>query len=206
MLFWIIYVLAWIPVRILFPLKVVGKKNLPKSGGVVLCCNHFSNFDVILLQAGISRRMYYLVKKELMKNKFFAWFLRKMGAFSVDRGAGDLAATKFALGKLKQGKPMCLFPEGTRNKESEELQALKSGSVLFSAKTNSPLVPMMILKRPRVFSRNVLVIGEPVEFGFAVANKPSKEELEQATQTLAEKMTALQKENLPRFYKQKANN
>lgn len=200
----LVFVILWLPIRLLYPLKVVGKKNIPKKGGVVLACNHFSNIDVVLLQMRLGRRLYYLAKKELMKNKLVGWFLKRLGAYPVDRGTGDLAATKFALGTLKAGKALCLFPEGTRNKtETDDLQALKSGSVLFSAKTGTPLVPMMFLKRPRVWRRNVLIIGEPLQFNFATSNKPTKEELEQATAILAETMTKLQKDNLPKYYKTK---
>ena len=64
------------------PTKVVNKKFIPKKGGVVLACNHFSNLDVILLQLNIGRGLKYLAKKELMKNKFVGWFLKKLGALT----------------------------------------------------------------------------------------------------------------------------
>ena len=204
MLFWILWVLCWLPLHIFFPLKKVGKKNVPKKGGVVLACNHYSNWDVELLQISFGRRFSYLAKKELMKGKFVNWFLKKLGAFPVDRDAGgDIAATKFALGTLKKGGALCLFPEGTRNKTtSDELQALKSGSIVFSAKTGTPLVPMMFLKRPKMFHRNVLVIGEPLDFKFENPTRPSKEEIAVATEKLSEAMKELQQNGLEKYFSQ----
>ena len=197
-----LFVLFWLPFKILFRLKVVGKKNIPKKGSVILACNHFSNFDVILLQLNVGRRLFYLAKKELMSNKFVGWFLKKLGAFPVDRKEADLAATKFVLKTLNNGNALCLFPEGTRNKSnSGDLQALKSGVVLFSSKTNSPIVPMMFLKKVSIWHKNILVIGEPINFNFENNLKPTKEELESATRYLSETMVSLQHDGTLKYYK-----
>ena len=199
MIFWISWLLAWLPLKIMFPTRIIGKKNFPNKGSAVVVCNHYSNWDVEVVQISFARRMFYLMKKEMMKNRFVGWLLKKYGGYPIDRNApgGDLAATKFAIGTLKQGKIMCLFPEGTRNKtDSDELQALKSGSVLFAAKTNSPLVPMMLAKRPKPFHRNALIVGEPIKLEFETPGKPTKEELEAATQKLSETMKKLQEDYL----------
>ena len=197
MLLWLLYVIFWLPGKILLPTKVVNKKLIPKKGGVVLACNHFSNLDVILLQLNIGRGLKYLAKKELMKNKFVGWFLKKLGAFPVDRENGDIAATKFALKTLKDGKALCMFPEGTRNKsDSNELQDLKSGAVLFASKTSSPLVPMMFVSKPRLFHKSYLIVGEPVVFNFIDPNRPSKSELNEAVAKLSQIMKNLQNSHL----------
>ena len=200
MIFWICWVLCYLPLKIMFPTKIVGKKNYPKKGqSAVIACNHYSNWDAEIVQISFPRRMYYLFKKEMMKHKFVGWLLKKWGGYPVDRQAvgGDMAATKFVLGKLKQGKIVCLFPEGTRNKtQSDELQQLKNGAVVFACKTESPLIPMMLAKRPRVFHRNTLIIGEPISFDFENPKKPSKEEFSAATDKLSIAMKKLQEDYL----------
>jgi len=196
MIFWICWVLLWLPLKIMFPTKIVGKKNFPKKGqSAVLTCNHYSNWDAEIVQISFARRMYYLFKSELLKNRFMGWLLKKWGGYPVDRQAagGDMAATKFVLGRLKENKIVCLFPEGTRNKtENDELQALKSGAIVFATKTESPLIPMMLAKRPRAFHRNTLIIGEPIAFDFENPKKPSKEEIAAATEKLSIAMQKLQ--------------
>ena len=200
MIFWICWVLLWLPLKIMFPMKIVGKKNYPKKGqSAVITCNHYSNWDAEIVQISFARRMFYLVKKEMMEHKTIGWLLRKWGGYPVDRNAvgGDMAATKFVLTKLKQGKIVCLFPEGTRNKtESDELQQLKSGAVVFASKTESLLIPMMFAKRPRVFHRNTLIIGEPIDFGFENPKRPTKEEISAATEKLSAAMKKLQEDYL----------
>ena len=85
MLFWFLFCLAWLPLRICFPTRVFGKKNLPKKQGFVLTCNHYSNMDPMILDACLNKKIRFLAKKELFKNKFSSWFMKKIGAFPVDR-------------------------------------------------------------------------------------------------------------------------
>lgn len=194
MLLWILFVLLWLPIKILFPLKIVGKKNLVKKGGVVYVCNHFSNLDVVLIQLSLGRRMKFMAKKELFSNKCKARFFRSIGAFPIDRQAkADIGATKCALNVLKSGKPLFMFPEGTRNKtNTDELQEIKGGAIVFASKTGVPLVPMMLSRKPKAFRRTTLVVGEPMDFGFEDKTRPSKDELEVATEKLAKTMVDLQ--------------
>lgn len=161
-MFYVLRFFAYLPLKILFPTKIIGKKNKIKKGRMILCCNHQSNNDVPLIAISFHRRFKYMAKVSLFKNKFIGWILRMLGAYPVNREEVDLVAMKKTLGYLKNEKAVCLFPEGTRVTEHEK-SSLKNGAIIFSLKTKSPILPCVFLKKPRVFRRNKFIIGEPLK-------------------------------------------
>lgn len=185
------YILIFIPFRILLPTKVINKKNKVKKGPVIFVCNHLSGFDPFIICTRVRPRMFGLAKKEWFKNWFLRGFFKMCGAYPVDRGKADVGAIKFVLGKLKKGKTILLFPEGTRNRENEDLQQVKNGVILFHAKSGAPILPMTLAKKPKPFRRNKLIIGEPLYLDFANSAKPSKEELAAGAERLSTVMAEL---------------
>ena len=90
--------------KLLFFYQVNGKKNLPKEGPFIVCCNHISNWDPAILTMTQKRQIYYMAKAELFENKFFAWLIRQLGAFPVHRGAGDTNAINEAEEVVRDGR------------------------------------------------------------------------------------------------------
>lgn len=161
-MFQVLRAIFYLPIKILFPTRIIGKKNKIKKGRVILCCNHQSNLDPPLIAVSFFRRFHYMAKKSLFKNKFLGWLLSKFGAYPVDRETIDIKAMKKTLDLLKNDKALCLFPQGTRLSDVEVSQ-LKDGAILFSLKTNSPILPCVFLKKPRLFRFNKFIIGEPIK-------------------------------------------
>ena len=166
----ILILIVYLPFWLLFPTRVVGRKNLKSvKGGAVVACNHYSNFDVIyltvnLFQNGFKRK--YLAKRELNKNKFLGFLLSSIGAIYITRGAVDRQAIREVGTALDKKKHLLVFPEGTRNKtESDDMLAIKSGAVFFAKRSNVPIVPIRMEKRSRIFRFNRIVIGEPYMVG-----------------------------------------
>lgn len=193
-IFWIAFVIAFIPFTILFPTIVKGCKNLPKKTGYIVCVNHTSMIDAPLLDVKICKRIRFLGKKELCKNKLSTWGHTKvLGTIPVDRGSADIAAVRNVLAVLKKGKIVGIFPEGTRNKSEkiDELQELKSGAIMFASKAEVPIVPIIYVKKPRVFCLNKLLIGEPFYVKGENPKKLTKEETEANVKELARRMEEL---------------
>ena len=164
MLYYICLVILFIPLRLLFPTKVVGIKNVPKKGKFIFCCNHQSNNDIIILGTRILRRRFrYIAKEELFKNKVVGAVLKCLGAYPVKRGEMDLKAIKQTLGYLKEEKAVCIFPEGSRMETSEN-NDIKDGAIVFALRSKAPIIPACIVRFPKPFRRNKLVIGEPIDF------------------------------------------
>ena len=159
-MYYLLIILFLIPFRILFPAKIVGKKNLIK-GRAIIICNHRSLLDPLMMVALMpGKRLSFMAKKELFNNRFNSWFLKSIGAFPVDREKADLASIKHTLKLLKEDKQVVIFPEGTRNKSEEGMLQLKNGVSMFSIKGDSPIVPMYFEKKIRLFRFNRLHIGE----------------------------------------------
>ena len=101
--------------HIYFGYKVIGRENIPE-GGCVVCPNHVQlsdpPFAAIALGHGIPLRL--MAKKELFKNKAFAWLIAALGAFPIDREGADITAIKTALGCVREGQKLIIFPQGTR--------------------------------------------------------------------------------------------
>lgn len=162
MLFYIIKALLFLPLCIFaYPTRIIGVKNIPKKGRMLLCPNHQTLNDPIIIALRIHRRrFYFMAKAPLFKYKFTNWFLRKMGAFPVHHGKNDIESVKTTLKHLKNDKAMCIFPEGARLR-TEDANDLKNGVVNFALKTNSPIVPSVFVKKTNAFTFNTFIIGKP---------------------------------------------
>lgn len=108
------------PIRILMGfahpiVHVRGLENIP-DGPAVICCNHSSFSDAIwVIVCSHQKRIFRtMAKKELFSHRVLGWFITKLGAFPVDREANDIHAVKTALGVLREGDKLLIFPEGTR--------------------------------------------------------------------------------------------
>lgn len=181
-------ILCWIPLMILHPTRIVGKKNLPK-GKAILSLNHRSNWDYVLFGVNSCTKYRVLAKKELFHNKFFGWILHNFGGIEIDREANDINAIKKCFKLLKENKKLLIFPEGTRLKdENQILGEIKSGMAMIAIKTKTPIVPVWIVRKPKLFRKSTYVIGQPFELSDFYGTKLDEETLEKATQVVREKM------------------
>ena len=128
--------------KLLFFFKVNGRENIPENGGFILCSNHLSNFDPVLLALSQKRQIFYMAKAELFKNKFFGALIRKLGAFPVERGAGDGKAIEMAESIIKDEKMLGIFIEGTRSKTGEFLRP-KSGAAIIAHQMKATVIPVI---------------------------------------------------------------
>lgn len=187
--YWFCKILAFLPLSILFPTRQ-KQKNIVK-GKCVFVCNHRSNMDmVVVANTNWKFRPYVLAKEELFKNKFFGLILKSYGGVPVNRKKVDLSTIKKCLRILNNNKKLFLFPEGTRN---EELSEVKNGAVMFAIKTKSPIVPVYISKKPKLFRLNKITYGEPFYLDEFYDKKLDKDTLSQASILMENKLIELSK-------------
>jgi 1-acyl-sn-glycerol-3-phosphate acyltransferase len=126
-----------------FHFRMYGTKNVPNNGAVILASNHQSYLDPILCGVALKRHLYYVARDSLFENKFFALLIKSVNAIPVKRGTADIAAMRSVIGKLKEGKGVCLFPEGTRTSDGR-IAALKPGFGLLCRRSEATIVPVLI--------------------------------------------------------------
>ena len=166
-LFVIAYYVVGLLCSILHPTTVEGLENLPEHGAL-LCPNHSSNWDPVLLglRLPVNYRLHAMAKEELFKNPILGWIIRKLGAFPVSRGNNDIQAVKTAIQVLKAGDNLLIFPEGTvvRNGVGyiDGLPAhAKSGVAMIGVRTGAKLIPVFMDGEKKLFHRTRIIFGKP---------------------------------------------
>jgi len=184
--YWFLKVVTWLPIRILYPMRVKNRSKFIKGKSIVIG-NHQSNADPILLWTLFWRPMNYMAKKELFENKSMSWFMKKMNCIPVDRANVDLSSIKTGLRVLNDDKTLVIFPEGTR-KDDSFADDIKNGTAMFAVKTGAPIIPMYFVKKPRMFRFNTLVIGDPIYLSEEILADKSKKNIERVSLLIEEKM------------------
>ncbi len=184
--------------KLLFFYKVNGKKNLPKKGPYIVCSNHLSNYDPVFLALTQKRQIYYMAKAELFKNRFFSWLIRKLGAFPVERGAGDGKAINEAEQVVNDGRLLGIFIEGTRSKTGEFLRP-KSGAAIIAQQMNVPVIPVCIIpknKKVKVFQKVTISWGKPMSVEELGLKNGGGEEYRRASRMIMDEIKKLRENDL----------
>jgi 1-acyl-sn-glycerol-3-phosphate acyltransferase len=96
-----------------------GRENIPRKGPFVLISNHQSYLDPMLCGCPIKRRVSFLARESLFRHWLFGRMIRSVGTIPVRLGEADISAMRKVIDVLKQGRGVCLFPEGTRSQDGK---------------------------------------------------------------------------------------
>jgi len=107
-------------------LTVIGEENVPTDVPVLYIGNHRSFFDVPLTYPRCPIRTGYIAKKEMEKVPLLSTWMKRLHCLFLDRNdlKQGLKTILTAIEKVKSGISICIFPEGTRNKNEDELDML----------------------------------------------------------------------------------
>ncbi len=143
----IFYRFAWMliipPIRLYTRMTISGREHLPTTGAFVLAPVHRSYVDTPIAGCVRSKRMRFMGKDTMWKNRQFGWILSALGSFPVTRGTVDREALRRAIDVLVGGDVLVLFPEGER-KSGPVIQPLFDGAVYVAIKAGVPIVPVGI--------------------------------------------------------------
>ncbi|HKB52057.1 MAG TPA: lysophospholipid acyltransferase family protein [Solirubrobacterales bacterium] len=176
-----------LPSLLIYRVRAIGVKNVPKSGPLILAPNHFSQMDHFFIGLYLRRQIRFMAKSQMFGPPVLTYIYKHGGVFPVRRGHHDEEAFKTAFTILDQGGMLLVYVEGGRSR-SEELGEPKPGIGRIALETGVPVVPVAIHGSAKVrrwkrlrFPRVTVQFGESIAFG--VEDSPSRErQLEAATE------------------------
>ena len=169
--------------RLLFRFRITGRENIPKEGGLILCANHISNHDPLVVGISSPRNLHFLAKEELYRYKIFRPLMRGLKVIPVNRDKPSMDTLKQVIKVLKEGNTVGIFMQGRRRRKSlsePEMGDYKAGVALFAIKSQVPVVPIYLQSRYLPFSKVIVSIGEPISFEEYHGKRVKTEELNEA--------------------------
>ena len=193
-------------VKFLFQITVVGKENEPEDGKFVVCANHISAADPVMICFAFKKhQIRYMAKKELFKIPLIRGFFRNLGAFPVDRGGNDVGAIKTAIKEVTDGKCVGIFPQGHRYPgEDPRSTKTKNGAALICTKAHADIIPVYIWRKNKesgVFRKTYVIIGEKISFDSLGYDPDGSGEYSRITDVIFDKVCALGESFSPEEYK-----
>ena len=173
--FWARSVLVLLRVIVGLDHQIRGLDRIPR-GGCIIAMKHQSAWDTLILPVVLGDPAIVL-KRELLFVPFYGWYAARAGSIAIDRkaGAGALRGMVAAARPIAgQGRPIVIFPEGTRVAPGTRLPYQPGVAALYQALA-LPLVPAAVnsglfwgrrsfIKRP---GRIILEFLEPILAGLA---------------------------------------
>lgn len=158
-------------------LTVIGEENVPKDEPVLYIGNHRSFFDVVVTYARCPGLTGYIAKDGVNKVPIFRIWMKRLHCIFLKRDdmKEGLKVILKAIEYVKSGISICIFPEGTRNKDKDNPTSLlpfKEGSFKIASKTGCKIVPMALIGTadilenhfPWIHSTDIkLIYGEPID-------------------------------------------
>jgi len=187
----IFLIITKIVFRIFFRVEVIDSHKVPAEGPALLCANHNTILDMFFLGFRLKRWIHWMAKEELFRNPVLAYVLRKLGAFPVKRGTGDVSSIKNAYRLLEENKIVGIFPHGTRiNPAKIETTRVKSGAVMIALNAGVPIIPAAVCGSYKLFSRMRVIYGDPFYLE-KPDKKLSKEDLAQMSKDIIKRVYSL---------------
>lgn len=171
LLYRVVRTLIQVVCRVYWRATFEGLENVPRSGAFVVAPVHRSFLDFGIVSGISRRRLGYMGKDSLWNNRLLGAFISALGAFPVRRGAADRDALRQCIEVIQAGRPVVLFPEGTR-RNGPVIEHLFEGTAYVAGRTGVPIVPVGIggseralpkgQKLPRPVKIHV-VVGKPMD-------------------------------------------
>jgi 1-acyl-sn-glycerol-3-phosphate acyltransferase len=158
---------------------VKGLENVPRTGPVIIVCNHLSFVDSIFLPLVIDRQMAFLAKSDYftgrgLKGVVVRLFMESAGQLPIDRSGGKAseASLNAGLAVLAEGKVLAIYPEGTRSPDGRMFRG-RTGVARMILEAHVPVIPAAVVDTEKVMPlgskfpsvhRVGVVVGTPLDF------------------------------------------
>ena len=174
------------------PLKVKGREHFLSGKNYIVLCNHRSFMDIPVSSPAIPGGNKTIAKIEIARVPLFG-LLYKTGSVIVDRKSEGSRKDSYRKMKevLAMGLHMCIYPEGTRNKSSEPLNAFHSGAFRLATDTQKAIIPALIFNTEKVLPSGKIFYTMP--YRLQIHFLPAVEVIGHTAETLKEKVHEIMK-------------
>ncbi|GAC1505985.1 MAG: AMP-binding protein [Terriglobales bacterium] len=190
--------------RLAFRLQIDGLDNIPAQGPYILCSNHQSYLDPVVLCSAFNwkafRQLFAVGTSDIFGSGIMRHVARWLRVIVVDPDSNLISAMRAGAYGLRTGRVLILYPEGERTIEGTP-KTFKKGAAILSIHLQVPIVPVAIEgfyqawprgKRFQRFAPLRMTIGEPI-------NPPPQN---QASESAYEELTAELKSRIVSMWKQ----
>ena len=155
---------------LVFGARIEDRENYPSASGGLVCANHQSYFDPIIVGMTCPRELCYVARDTLFRSAFLGWLMTWYNTIPIHREGLGLSAIKEILRRLKRDELVLIFPEGTRT-DNGEMGPLQPGFCAIARRSKKPLIPVGIDGAYQVWPRDrkwprrdriAVCIGEPI--------------------------------------------
>src|SRR5271154_304414 len=142
----IIRIIVWLLIHIVYRLRVVGRENIPRTGGALLVSNHMSLVDALLLMGASRRPVRFLIFKDIYDQPYikpFAKMIRAIPISSQLRPRDMIHSLRAASEAIRNGEIVCIFAEGQITRIGQ-LLPFRRGLERIMKGVNAPIVPVSL--------------------------------------------------------------
>jgi len=188
--------LTW--AKLMFRITFEGQEHIPRTGAVLIACNHISHLDPPLVGIGVPRYIFHVAKKELARVPVVGQTMKLFRTILIDRSRGRTALEE-TVKYLEQGAAVIIFPEGTRSLTGR-LQRGRAGASVLALKTGAPVVPTAIIGSQKCFPKHsrwirpgkiTVRFGPPLRFQRVTESEIPRDLVDQTTSTIMEAIASL---------------
>ena len=188
-------------VSALYRIEVVGAENIPEDTertqmpGFLLCSNHIANLDPVVIVAAIRIKINWMAKESLFKIPGLSQLIRALGAFPVNRAAGDVGAIKRTIAQLKDCRSVGIFPQGHRRPGVDpRTTEIRYGAGMIAYRSGCDVLPIAIETKKRKllpFSKTVIIVGKRIPFDELGMTEGNTETYKRATELIFDRICTL---------------
>ncbi|MBR2459934.1 MAG: 1-acyl-sn-glycerol-3-phosphate acyltransferase [Clostridia bacterium] len=185
-------------IKKVYRVRIIGAENEPENPPFIVCANHISVQDVLILAACLKHPLRFLAKAELFKVPILRGIIKACGAIPIERGKGDVGAIKKSIAVLNEGEVLGLYPQGHRYPGKNPSETQPQGGVgLVVSRAKCTVLPVCIQPKgfkAKPFRKTYVTIGRPIEFGEFNMTENNKSEYDRVAHQIFDSVCAMVKE------------